>query len=47
MDIKTCGFLSHVPTRFQFGWDEEATLCIHMKQVILQQIQLLRWGGLY
>ena len=45
MDINTCGFLSHVPTRFQFGWDEEATLCIHMKQVILQQIQLLRWEG--
>ena len=45
MDIKTCGFLSHVPTRFQFGWDEEATLCIHMKQVILQQIQLLRREG--
>ena len=45
MDKKTCGFLSHVPTRFQFGWDEEATLCIHMKQVILQQIQLLRRAG--
>ena len=45
MDVKTCGFLSHVPTRFQFGWDEEATLCIHMKQVILQQIQLLRRAG--
>ena len=45
MDVKTCGFLSHVPTRFQFGWDEEAPLCNHMKQVILQQIQLLRRAG--
>ena len=24
MDVKTCGFLAHVPTRFRFGWDEEA-----------------------
>ena len=45
MDVKTCGFLSHIPTRFPFGWDEEATLCIHMKQVILQQIQRLRQLG--
>ena len=45
MDVKTCGFLSHVPIRFRFGWDEEDPLCIDMKQVILQQIQLLRREG--
>lgn len=42
MDEKNCGFLSHVPTRFKFGWDEEDSLCIDLKQVILQQIQRLR-----
>ena len=45
MDVKTCGFLSHVPTRFKFGWDEEDSLCLDLKQVILQQIQLLRQKG--
>ena len=45
MDVKTCGFLSHTPTRFQFGWDEEDPLCIDLKQVLLQQIQLLRQKG--
>ena len=45
MDVKTCGFLSHVPTRFKFGWDEEDPLCIDLKQVLLQQIQLLRKKG--
>lgn len=45
MDIKTCGFLSHIPTRFRFGWDEEDPLCLGLKQVILQQIQLLRQKG--
>ena len=45
MDIKTCGFLSHVPTRFMFGWDEEDPLCLGLKQVLLQQIQLLRRAG--
>lgn len=42
MDEKTCGFLSHIPTRFKFGWDEEDPLCLDLKQVILQQIQRLR-----
>lgn len=42
MDVKTCGFISHFPTRFKFGWDEEDMLCIDLKQVVLQQIQLLR-----
>ena len=45
MDVKTCGFLSHVPTRFKFGWDEEDPLCIDLKQVLLQQIQHLRRVG--
>ncbi len=45
MDVKTCGFLSHIPTRFKFGWDEEDPLCIDLKQVILQQIQRLRQTG--
>lgn len=45
MDVKTCGFLSHSPTRFKFSWDEEYPLCIDLKQVILQQIQLLRQTG--
>ena len=45
MDVKTCGFLSHVPTRFKFGWDEEVPLCLGLKQVLLQQIQLLRRAG--
>ena len=45
MDVKTCGFLSHVPTRFKFGWDEEDSLCLGLKQVLLQQIQLLRREG--
>ena len=45
MDVKTCGFLSHVPTRFKFGWDEEDPLCIDLKQVLLQQIQLLLRAG--
>ena len=45
MDVKTCGFLSHIPTRFKFGWDEEDPLCIDLKQVLLQQIQLLRQKG--
>ena len=45
MVVKTCGFLSHVPTRFKFGWDEEDSLCIDLKQVLLQQIQLLRRAG--
>lgn len=45
MDVKTCGFLSHIPTRFKFGWDEEDPLCIDLKQVILQQVQRLRQGG--
>ena len=45
MDVKTCGFLSHVPTRFKFGWDEEDPLCIDLKQVLLQQIQFLRRAG--
>ena len=45
MDVKTCGFLSHVPTRFKFGWDEEDPLCIGLKQVLLQQIQFLRRAG--
>lgn len=42
MDVKCCGFPSHAPTRFKFGWDEGDVLCIELKQVILQQIQLLR-----
>ena len=45
MDVKTCGFLSHVPTRFKFGWDEEVPLCLGLKQVLLQQIQFLRRAG--
>ena len=45
MDEKTCGFLSHIPTRFKFGWDEEDPLCLDLKQVILQQIQRLRQKG--
>ena len=45
MDVKTCGFLSHVPTRYRFGWDEEAPLCMELKQVLLQRIQLLRREG--
>lgn len=45
MDVKRCGFLSHTPTRFKFGWDEEAVLCIKLKHVLLQQIQLLRQRG--
>ena len=45
MDVKTCGFLAHVPTRFRFGWDEEAPLCTALKQVLLQQFQLLRRAG--
>ena len=45
MDVKTCGFLSHVPTRFKFGWDEEDPLCLGLKQVLLQQIQLLLRAG--
>lgn len=45
MDEKTCGFLSHIPTRFKFGWDEEAPLCLDLKQVLLQQIQCLRQKG--
>ena len=45
MDVKTCGFLSHIPIRFKFGWDEEDPLCIDLKQVIMQQIQLLRQKG--
>ncbi len=46
MDVKTCGFLSHIPTRFKFGWDEEDPLCLGLKQVILQQIQRLRQNGI-
>lgn len=42
MDVKSCGFISHCPTRFKFGWDEEDPLCIELKQVILQQVQKLR-----
>lgn len=45
MDVKNCGFLAHVPTRFRFGWDEEAPLCTALKQVLLQQFQLLRRAG--
>lgn len=45
MIVKSCGFLTHAPLRFKFGWDEEDEQCIALKQVILQQIQLLRYEG--
>lgn len=45
MDVKNCGFFAQSPIRFCFGWDEEDEQCIMLKQVILQQIQLLRRQG--
>ena len=42
MDVKNCGFISHAPIRFEFGWDEEDERCAVLKQVMLQRIQLLR-----
>ncbi len=45
MDVKNCAFISHVPSRFYFGWDEEDEQCTKLKQVMLQQIQLLRCQG--
>jgi uncharacterized phage-like protein YoqJ len=32
--------------RFRFGWDEEDSLCIRLKLVLLQQIQELRRNGI-
>ena len=45
MDVKNCGFISHAPFRFAFGWDEEDEQCMVLKQVMLQQIQLIRSQG--
>lgn len=45
MDVKNCGFITHAPFRFAFGWDEEDEQCTVLKQVMLQQIQLLRSQG--
>ena len=45
MDVNNCGFISHTPLRFDFGWDEEDEQCMVLKQVMLQQIQLLRSQG--
>ena len=45
MNGKSCGFIFCPPSCFKFGWDEEDEKCISMKQVMLQQIQLMRCRG--
>ena len=45
MEVKSCGFISHSPTRFKFGWDEEDELCFSLKASLEVQIAKLYTNG--
>lgn len=45
MNKNTCAFTGHPPLRFSFGYDEDDSLCIRIKQKILLQILVLYENG--